>query len=51
MAKEYDVYVYCEDEGMYKKTTQTPDYDENWVPPGCETHTIRDFTIEVERDV
>jgi len=50
MAKEYDVRVYCEDEHEFKRTTQTT-LDDNWVPDGCEAHTIRDFVIEDEREV
>ena len=41
----YDVRVYCETETTYKESNQTT-LDENWIPSGCESHTIRDFVIE-----
>lgn len=41
----YHVRVYCEDEAVYKTTTQTT-LDNTWVPGSCGSHTIRDFVIE-----
>lgn len=38
------VRVYCEDCEGYKFTDQET-IDPDWVPDGCETHTIRDFSV------
>lgn len=43
----YHVRVYCEEDTEYYRTTQTT-IDENWVPAGHESHTVRDFVIERE---
>ena len=46
MTTKYYVRVYCEDEDEYKRIDQDDTIDENWIPTGCENHTIRDFVIE-----
>ena len=43
----YYVRVYCEDCQEYKRTVQTT-LDSNWVPSGCEAHTIKDFVVSNE---
>ncbi len=41
----YDVRVYCETQGIYKRTNQAT-IDDTWVPAGCAGHTLKYFVIE-----
>jgi len=52
MAKNYRVRVYCETEEEWKFDDQTDlTLDPDFVPSGCEGHTLRDFTIDDEEEV
>ena len=48
MGTNYEVRVYCEDEGVYKYTTQVDAVEPTWVPEGCEDNKVKDFVIESE---
>jgi hypothetical protein len=43
-ATTYAVKNYCEDETAWKYGTQTV-IDDTWKAAGCESHTVRDFTV------
>lgn len=43
----YKVRNYCEDEVVFKYTTQDV-LDSSWKAAGCEAHTVRDFTVLAE---
>ena len=52
MAKNYTIKQYCQDEGIYKYEEQTDvTFDPNFVPVGCETHTLNDAVIEEEKTI
>jgi len=38
--------VYCEDCQEQKYWEVSEPYDENEKPPGCETHTVRDYVVD-----
>jgi hypothetical protein len=50
MATIYSVRVFCDTEEEYRYTEQTGTVDPAWIPPGCESHVIRDFVVEDERE-
>lgn len=43
----YIMRVYCEDEHDFKYSEPLPleETHEDWVPVGCEEHTIRDYCL------
>ena len=43
----YHIRVYCEDCEEYKRVEQET-INEDWIPSGCETHSLNDFVIEFE---